>query len=244
VYRSVFSQDDDNFDDIELTQEQWEAVRDTFAVYAIKHLARLDTLNLQIDSLKQLNRTIENYDCEKELYAIVGATKEDVAEFRRKFEETEKKVNGKIGSPDDARQMYFNEIERSKIRCLPEFADRYAKMSGNLALMSPENKTSEGTYEVARGDCLWLISKMKYNTPYLWPAIWDANKSVIINPDLIYPGQVLKIPQMSEAQRKEAEEKSKKKIKRFRRLIKNKSSDENSFKDSQLFKNLKKKLKN
>jgi hypothetical protein len=64
---NVYSQDDDYFDNIELTQEQWEAVRDTFAYYAIMHLVRLDTLNMEIDSLKKVNEMIENYYCDKEL---------------------------------------------------------------------------------------------------------------------------------------------------------------------------------
>jgi hypothetical protein len=199
-----------NTDDIELNQEQWEAVRDTFAIYAIKFLARLDTLNMQIDSLREVNRQADTRDCEAELYALVGATKEQVEDFRRKFSETEKKVNGKIGTPDDARAMYFNEISASKIRCLPEFADRYASMKKKLEpWQSNEITSTEGSYSVAKGDCLWRISNTKYNTPYLWPAIWDANKSIIINPNLIYPGQVLKIPSVSDSMKKEAEEKSK-----------------------------------
>jgi hypothetical protein len=232
---NVYSQDDDYFDNIELTQEQWEAVRDTFAYYAIMHLVRLDTLNMEIDSLKKVNEMIENYDCDKELYALVGATKEDVADFRRKFDETEKKINGKIGSPDDARKMYFDEIQNSKIRCLPEFAERYDNMYSNFTSFFITEKTIiEGTYEVVKGDCLWWISRLKYNTPYLWPAIWDANKTSIVNPenfyftnyhkisnpDFIYPGQVLKIPKISDAQRKEAEEKSK----QFRRVRKTKEN--------------------
>jgi len=85
-------------------------------------------------------------------------------------------------------------------------------------------KPVEGTYTVVKGDCLWKISKMKYNSPYYWPAIWDANKTGVVNkdqlthrshkavtnPNLIYPGQVLKIPTLTDAQKKEAEMKSKK----------------------------------
>jgi hypothetical protein len=65
---------------------------------------------------------------------------------------------------------------------------------------------------------------MKYGSPYFWPAIWDANKNGVVNakdmkhkrhmavtnPNLIYPGQVLKIPTLTDAQKKEAEMKSKK----------------------------------
>ncbi len=44
-------------------------------------------------------------------------------------------------------------------------------------------------------DCLWKISGYMYNDQYsLWPVIWRANKYQIQDPDLIYPGQKLKIP--------------------------------------------------
>jgi nucleoid-associated protein YgaU len=52
------------------------------------------------------------------------------------------------------------------------------------------------TYVVKKGDCLWTIAKKKnvYNDPFLWPVIYEANKGKIKNPNLIYPGQKLKIP--------------------------------------------------
>jgi uncharacterized YkwD family protein len=46
-------------------------------------------------------------------------------------------------------------------------------------------------YTVQKGDTLWLIS-LKYHVK--WQDIWQANKSQIPNPHLIYPGQVLTIP--------------------------------------------------
>lgn len=43
-------------------------------------------------------------------------------------------------------------------------------------------------------DCLWCIAKKKYQKGSLWKNIFDANRSKIKNPDLIYPGQKLVIP--------------------------------------------------
>ncbi|HPC02491.1 MAG TPA: LysM peptidoglycan-binding domain-containing protein [Syntrophales bacterium] len=47
-----------------------------------------------------------------------------------------------------------------------------------------------------KGECLWWISEYEdiYNDPFLWPLLYGANKDQIANPDLIYPGQELKIP--------------------------------------------------
>jgi nucleoid-associated protein YgaU len=51
-------------------------------------------------------------------------------------------------------------------------------------------------YTVKKGDSLWIIAKYKdiYGDDYLWPIIYKANKGQIKNPNLIYPGQKLKIP--------------------------------------------------
>lgn len=51
------------------------------------------------------------------------------------------------------------------------------------------------TYTVKSGDCLWNLAKKFYNDGSKYTKIYEANKSIIgVNPNLIYPGQVLKIP--------------------------------------------------
>lgn len=69
---------------------------------------------------------------------------------------------------------------------LPDFSD----VQGG----SSSSASSTRTYTVAKGDTLSLIAKAVYGQPNKWKAIYEANKDVIKNPDLIYPGQVLKIP--------------------------------------------------
>jgi LysM repeat protein len=55
----------------------------------------------------------------------------------------------------------------------------------NLLPKAPER------YTVKRHDTLWDISKMYLKSPWQWPFLWGMNKTQIINPHLIYPGQVL-----------------------------------------------------
>ena len=57
-------------------------------------------------------------------------------------------------------------------------------------------KTYKVRYIPENRDCLWKIAGYKkiYNNARLWPKIYRANKAKIKNPDLIYPGQVFKIP--------------------------------------------------
>jgi nucleoid-associated protein YgaU len=50
------------------------------------------------------------------------------------------------------------------------------------------------TYTVVKGDSLSKIAKREYGDANRWRAIYDANRDIIKDPDLIYPGQVLTIP--------------------------------------------------
>jgi nucleoid-associated protein YgaU len=53
---------------------------------------------------------------------------------------------------------------------------------------------SERTYVVVKGDSLSKIAKREYGDANKWQTIYEANRHLIKDPDLIYPGQELKIP--------------------------------------------------
>jgi nucleoid-associated protein YgaU len=50
------------------------------------------------------------------------------------------------------------------------------------------------SYTVVKGDTLSKIAKHFYGNANRWHDIFDANRDQLSNPDLIQPGQVLKIP--------------------------------------------------
>ena len=49
-------------------------------------------------------------------------------------------------------------------------------------------------HTVKKGDTLWAIAKKEYGDGNKYPAIFEANKPMLKDPDKIYPGQVLRIP--------------------------------------------------
>jgi len=49
-------------------------------------------------------------------------------------------------------------------------------------------------YTVVRGDTLSKVAKQYYGDANKYPAIFEANKPMLKSPDLIYPGQMLRIP--------------------------------------------------
>lgn len=49
-------------------------------------------------------------------------------------------------------------------------------------------------YTIVSGDSLSKIAKKYYGNANLWPTLFEANREVIKNPDLIYPGQQIRVP--------------------------------------------------
>jgi nucleoid-associated protein YgaU len=47
---------------------------------------------------------------------------------------------------------------------------------------------------VQAGDTLWAIARDRYGEGLLYVQVFEANRSAIRNPDLIYPGQVFELP--------------------------------------------------
>lgn len=68
------------------------------------------------------------------------------------------------------------------------------KTKSSPATPSPSASDAQRTYTVQVGDCLWSIAKQFYGDGSAYTRIYDANTGQVVNPNLIYPGQVLVIP--------------------------------------------------
>lgn len=60
----------------------------------------------------------------------------------------------------------------------------------------PEEKEETEYYTIQKGDTLSKIAKTYYGNAMKYPVIFEANREVIRNADLIYPGQVIRIPKL------------------------------------------------
>ncbi|MDH7515066.1 MAG: LysM peptidoglycan-binding domain-containing protein [Bacteroidota bacterium] len=170
------------------------------------------TLEAQLTQKNQLlkEKQAEHEKCIDELYALVGATRSDVDAYESRLRRLENKISELLRlSPMDllSRKSEVDEVEReytslagNKISLLPAFYDRVQRVGENIKVLRDTLAKAEKTYTVgtwARDrDCLWNIAKKPdiYGDAFRWPKIWQKNRDQIRNPDLIYPGQVLKIP--------------------------------------------------
>ena len=73
-----------------------------------------------------------------------------------------------------------------------DFSDVTAGSSSTAPAPAP---AAPRTYTVVKGDTLSRIAKQFYGDANQWRKIYEANRDVIKNPDLIKPGQVFKVPE-------------------------------------------------
>lgn len=64
--------------------------------------------------------------------------------------------------------------------------------------MTYEEQPESAFYTVVSGDSLSKISLAHYGDAMKYMVIFEANKPMLTDPDLIYPGQVLRIPPLGE----------------------------------------------
>ncbi len=104
---------------------------------------------------------------------------------------------------DDALIHYVSEVLGGVIT-----EEQYGETAGRITIVSEPaesaqeseeseeiSEVQEEVYIVVSGDSLWSISERYYGTGTRWNVIYDANRDVIVNQNLIYIGQELVIPE-------------------------------------------------
>ncbi|MES9963829.1 MAG: peptidoglycan-binding protein LysM [Candidatus Sedimenticola sp. 20ELBAFRAG] len=61
-------------------------------------------------------------------------------------------------------------------------------------LNAPEPTADVEYYTIEKGDSLWKIAGRFYGTGSDYVRLFEANREVIKDPDLIYPGQKIRVP--------------------------------------------------
>lgn len=120
---------------------------------------------------------------------------------------------GQVPPPDRLREMAVQAESSDRLRGPGPFAQAaesgspgggggggsqpkadFSKVRSGASSTAPTPAAEEKTYTVAAGDSLSKIAKKVYGDAKQWKRIFEANRDQISNPDLIHPGQVLRIP--------------------------------------------------
>ncbi len=84
-----------------------------------------------------------------------------------------------------------------------EIREKVILAVGNVTGVAEVEDDSDGAgtvfHTVERGDTLSAIAKKTLGSANRYNEIFEANKPMLSHPDKIYPGQVLRVPQSSEA---------------------------------------------
>lgn len=98
------------------------------------------------------------------------------------------------GENDGSCDVYAD-ISMREYRSLGSVTKTTSKKSNNSRPPSSSSSGKDKTYTIKRGDTLWAICRKFYGKPTYYPQLAKYNK--IKNPNLIYPGNKLKIPEVS-----------------------------------------------
>lgn len=204
----------------EMTREEWQTQMATYKAKQTELQAELTKLDADIEGLKtQLTKLdADIIACEDALYAMLGVTRADVEAFDKELAQMENRVT-ELQRMSDAELVNYKdelvkmdarakEIAQSKICLIPRYGDRVNalqnKITALLNSIQKEKTYTVGTWSKDR-DCLWNIAKKKdiYANAWMWPKIWQGNRDMIKDPDIIKPKWVLKIPEGNELSKEE-----------------------------------------
>lgn len=202
----------------DVPKEDWQNQMNEWTAKRNDLQGKLTALRAEVQTLKnqEAEKLAALKKCEEELLAMTGASAADVAAYEANLQKIDDKLNelSRLSNQDlwnrraelDEVQKWITDAKKNKLSALPKYYDRLADYQKRLdALKATLKQYAESgmgmmTYTVGTWakdrDCLWNIAKKKriYDNAFLWPKIYQANRNLIKNADVIEPGWVLKVP--------------------------------------------------
>lgn len=119
-------------------------------------------------------------------------------------EKIKQKIEASNPGVKDLKVVYKDGVvELSGTADSAEAMEKAVLMAGNVkgvseveagGLTAPPQQAKVEYYVIQKGDTLSAIAKRYYGKANDYPRIFEANREVIKDPDLIYPGQKIRIP--------------------------------------------------
>ena len=195
-------------------REYLEALDEEMASFQRRRADAMASSMLLEGEIEELKEQLNELNIEvAELMAILGITEESLAALRERLRYYQSQLNNWERMSDDElwrnaraftelREDYYAARQTREAR-LPEFQRDITELNRRFIAVGESveraRRTSgyyEDNYSVQRGDSLSRIAGYDfiYNDSSRWPIIFRANRDQITNPNLIHPGQNLRIP--------------------------------------------------
>ncbi len=142
-----------------------------------KHVSSDNTLNNMAEKAARRQK-------EAVLKSLVSSLNVDIEDFSLEFDGEIVTVFGQVDSQTD----------KEKIVLRLGNVNGVAAVDDRMSVVTPEPEAV--FYEVKRGDSLSKIAKQFYGDPMKYKKIFEANQPMLDNPDTIFPGQTLRIPNL------------------------------------------------
>jgi nucleoid-associated protein YgaU len=206
----------------DMTKDEWQQEMNRYTQLRNEQKAKLDQLTNEVNSSQAQSSKLDGDidKCLDELYALVGSDRQKAAAYDAELTAAERTADELLRLSDTDLQGRANDVRdlaatakrlrADKLSLIPDFSTRLDALDQKVAslqnAMGVSNLYTVGRWSRTR-DCLWNISKKQdiYGNAWQWPKLWMGNQDQIKNPDIIHPGQKLKVPAKGEMT---AEEKS------------------------------------
>jgi len=201
-----------------LSKEEWQSQITQYTSQRDNLKAELAKLTSEVDGMRSTlaNLTKQIQSVRDETLALTGASDATRKDFENRLKNLEDRVAALLPLSNQdlyVRRFEVDSVQATKDNMMKERiadAERYylrlqsiqSKIDNLRATLASVKSAAESMqHYVVRPwskyrDCLWNISKKKqiYDSPFLWPKIWQANRDQIKDPDIIRIGERLKIP--------------------------------------------------
>ncbi len=123
--------------------------------------------------------------------AAAKKLQETVSDLQLKVENLNVHIKGDMATVKGAAH---DQATKEKVVLVVGNSSGIATVDDQMTVEHPEPEAQFHT--VVSGDTLGKIAKKYYGNAMKYPVIFEANKPMLKDPDLIYPGQVLRIPHL------------------------------------------------
>ena len=123
--------------------------------------------------------------------AAAGKLEETISDLQLKVDNLKVHINDDLATISG---MAYDQATKEKVVLVVGNTEGIATVDDQMTVEHVEPEAQFHT--VVSGDTLGKIAKKFYGNAMKYPVIFEANKPMLKDPDLIYPGQVLRIPHL------------------------------------------------